>query len=678
MDGMHPLASDGATSNSPSTPICLKRKRKSSDQSPSPRRSPALLNPPSSFVSVDSDYDDDTPQELKVKQISAGSWSKQPNYAATHSGEFFDGFEEPSTPFPQVQSIDHTEPALCKEQQDLVNLIMGGRNVFYTGSAGSGKSTVLKAIVKKLRDMGRLVHIVAPTGRAALQVDGMSTWSYMGWTPDYHKLPISELKQKGFRKHVRHRINTTDVLIIDEISMVENHHFERINECMKTIKCWSEPDKGYWLNAPAFGGVQLIVTGDFCQLPPVKPFQFCMECGLEMVSDDEDKFDCPKNHGPFRETDKWAFKSMAWEEANFSHVNLQEIHRQSDKSFIKMLQKCRLGIEFSQDELKTLMHHKCKVHNATRLLCTRAEVSKVNRDKFNRMVTPKMGYKALDGFTWNQKAHPQLEHYNKQTSDGTLEAGKDHRLEPIVQLRAGMLIVLQVNLDIHSGLVNGSQGIIFGWEDFDAAKLPQAYTSKDKSFGRDKKEVPSQATDVISGEHAKLREGQVREFMKRHWNVGRWPRVHFHNGVKRTIYPWCVVNSAGDHEPYSLLYRTQIPLTAGWALSVHKSQGMTLDRVIVDLSRAFEEGQVYVALSRATSLEGLKVEGDAEGLTVGYGGNVDVREFLTAKFGEKLFLDHGGSTIGSLHQVEAVMLLDWIGAGSEPRSNPVQTWGQAA
>lgn len=638
-DGMLPPASDGATAPPLSPPLGLKRKLRTSDQSSSPRQSPRLFQRPSSIISISSDSDNGAKQGPKSSQVSADYWSQQPDYGATDEELLFMSQQEPTTPFDHFQPPAGDEPSLCKEQQDLIDLIMSGRNVFYTGSAGCGKSTVLKAVVKKLREINRCVYIIAPTGRAALQVEGMSTWSYMGWTPGYHKLPLNELKNKGWRKHVRHRINQTHVLVIDEISMVENHHFERISECMKTIRCWSELDKNYALGAPAFGGVQLVVTGDFCQLPPVKPFQFCMECGKEMIADeDEDAFNCPNNHGPFHETDKWAFKSSAWEEANFAHVNLKEIHRQNDEYFIKMLQKCRLGISFSQDDMNTLMNHEYNVANATRLLCKRNEVAEENARKFRRMKTPVQGYKALDGFAWNQKGHPELEHYQKRNWDDTLEACKDQRLEPIVLLRGGMLVVLEVNLDITSGLVNGSQGIIIGWEDFDAEKLPKAYS-------KDKKDM--QPLNTISGENAKLREVQVREFMKKQVTGRQWPRVLFHNGVKRTIYPWCVVNSVGDKEPYSLLYRTQIPLVAGWALSVHKSQGMTLDRVIVDLSNAFEEGQVYVALSRATSLKGLKVDGSALGLTVGYGGNAEVREFLTAKFGEKLFLDHGGSTLGS-------------------------------
>jgi ATP-dependent DNA helicase PIF1 len=192
-----------------------------------------------------------------------------------------------------------------------------------------------------------------------------------------------------------------------------------------------------------------------------------------------------------------------------------------------------------------------------------------------------------------------------------------------------MLVVLQMNLDLSAGLCNGSQGIICGFEEFDPAKLPRAKRKGDNLS-------PEQ---IINGERAELKEHQTKSFIEAQ-RAKAWPRVLFHNGMKRTIYASCVINTVGDREPYSLLHRTQIPLVAGWAMSIHKSQGMTLDRVIVNLSRAFEEGQVYVALSRATSLEGLKIEGGSEGLCVGEGGNDDVRMFLQDKFGDGQLLDH--------------------------------------
>lgn len=555
-------------------------------------------------------------------------------------------FEEPPSSIANaISSSDR--PVLCKEQQDLIELILTGRNVFFTGSAGCGKSTVLKAAVNLLHMMGKNVHVVAPTGRAALQVGGMSTWSYMGWTPDYHKLDIDTLLNKGFRKHIEKRLKDTDVLIIDEISMVENHHLERISISMKAVIAWkawrmerdSAPPRtrrdafAIAKTIPAFGGIQVIVTGDFCQLPPVKPFEFCMHCGQEMIADDDGaEFNCPDSHGPFLETHKWAFRSAAWEEADFVHVNLQEIHRQKDEYFIRMLQKCRLGIPFLPQETETLMDHPCDVQKATKLLCTRNEVAMVNRENFNRLKTPKLEYHALDGFIARQEVHAELPQYRDRLSDGTLVACRDQRLEPHVTLRGGMLVILQINLDIKGGLVNGSQGIICGFERFSSGTLPKVHRGKDTEY------IPSDQR--IIGDHAKLREKQIQQFMEQQEGDPRlakaWPRVLFHNGVKRVIYPSCVVNSVGDKEPYSLLHRTQIPLLPGWAMSVHRSQGMTLDRVIVDLSHAFEEGQVYVALSRATSLHGLKVMGSSSGLFV-TGGNPEVQSFLMAKFGNRLF-----------------------------------------
>jgi hypothetical protein len=149
------------------------------------------------------------------------------------------------------------EPALIlkPEQQMVVDLILEGHNVFYTGSAGCGKSTILKAFVKQLQLRGKNVKIVAPTNLAALNVGGITTWSFAGWTPDSMKRSLDTLMKGAHGKEVWERFDKTDVLVIDEISMVENLLFERLNYIMKA-------SIGERKGGGAFGGVQVIVTGD--------------------------------------------------------------------------------------------------------------------------------------------------------------------------------------------------------------------------------------------------------------------------------------------------------------------------------------------------------------------------------------------------------------------------------
>ncbi|KAI1359305.1 hypothetical protein F5Y08DRAFT_319918 [Xylaria arbuscula] len=115
-------------------------------------------------------------------------------------------------------TIPTKEPTLCPEQAELVDIICSGRNVFYTGSAGCGKSTVLKAFTKRLRDQGLSVDIVAPTGVSALGVGGFTTFVYAGWGVRSFKKSLEMVRLDAHDKHVRKRLKNTDVLVIDEIS----------------------------------------------------------------------------------------------------------------------------------------------------------------------------------------------------------------------------------------------------------------------------------------------------------------------------------------------------------------------------------------------------------------------------------------------------------------------------
>lgn len=169
-------------------------------------------------------------------------------------------WEAESYSIPVTSFVPEPEPKLSAQQKYVVDLIVeGGKNVFYTGSAGCGKSTILKAFVNKLKAKGKRVKIIAPTNLAALNVNGQTTWAFAGWTPDSMKKPLDALKSAAHGKEIWKRFDSTDVLVIDEISMVENLQFERLNEIMKA-------SLGGKRTGP-FGGTQVIVTGDVSQLP---------------------------------------------------------------------------------------------------------------------------------------------------------------------------------------------------------------------------------------------------------------------------------------------------------------------------------------------------------------------------------------------------------------------------
>lgn len=479
------------------------------------------------------------------------------------------------------------DPVLKPEQQQVVDLILEGHNVFYTGSAGCGKSTILKAFVKQMSLRGKRVKIVAPTNLAALNVGGVTTWSFAGWTPDSMKKSLATLMKNASGKEVWERFDKTDVLVIDEISMVENLLFERLNHIMKA-------SIGEKRGGGPFGGVQVIVTGDFCQLSPVRPFQYCIGCGWELIRDNQwrpKEYRCENKHcreDVFQDIDKWAFRSKAWEECNFKHINLTEIHRQSDKKFISILQKIRTDGVILKPHGHILLNHTSETEGAIKLFARRDDVDRVNNENISKLPAEAITYKCVDHFDWKDqhKDDTSMEKNARPGEDGTLAALKEHRYEIYVHLKEGMRVVLQANLDASAGLVNGSQGTIIGFEPFDEKRLPRKPENRN--------EAADPGANFTRGTYARYFEGQIKIFGKQN-KCQPWPIVKFDNGLEKTIFADATASELGNEEPYSLLSRTQIPLMAGYAITVHKSQGMTLERVIVDLSRAFEPSQIYVA-----------------------------------------------------------------------------------
>ena len=535
---------------------------------------------------------------------------------------------------------DPPDPKLCGEQLRVADLVAWGDNVFYTGGAGTGKSTVLRAIVRELREQGRRPQVVTPTGISALNVGGSTYFSWAGWSPGVTKKSIREIETMAMSKERRQRIKDTDVLIIDEISMLESNQFRRLDSACRAAKQCDRP----------FGGLQIIVTGDFYQLPPVKPFFTCFDCGVELKTralcrgcqaltvDGGDPYqsrpakdcrrccaplhkqmDCPRCKNTFDNDNQWPFRSDTWAGCDFQCVSLTEVHRQSDPTFVGILNTLRVGDRLDKHQLSLLDGRKNDVGEAIELSPRRDEVELKNRKGFEAIKHPIHAYKCQD-YVHIQAHHPHLEGKKERDGQGNLVGCQDHRFPPLLETKLGMPVILLANIDPKAGLVNGSQGRIVRYEHHEA--LMEA----------------RQRRLQASGEFGHLEEHQIVLWTEQQVPDFPLPVVEFENGNERPVYPVCQDTELGDPAPFSVVARTQIPLLPAWAITIHKSQGMTLEKVVVNLDRIFEPQQAYVALSRARSMDGLKVVSDVglealqERRPLG-GGGLAVRTFMERTFG---------------------------------------------
>lgn len=389
---------------------------------------------------------------------------------------------------------------LTPEQDRILKAVVSGRNIFFTGSAGTGKSFLLRNIIASLPPDS--TYPTASTGVAACHIGGYTLHSFAGVGNGEGSL--KRLVDLAKRPHIAQQWRKCKVLIIDEISMVDGRFFDKLEYVAREVRCNDKP----------FGGIQLVLCGDFLQLPPVS------------------KND--KNSEEGRST--FCFQSEAWDRCNFNCYELTVVHRQSDPEFIDILQNIRIGriTDGIIDRLQQTTHNKVDSSGilASRLCSLTKEAQLINSSKLEQLPGAVKEFKAVD----SDSAFSQV--LDVQTP-----------VEGVISLKVGAQVMLLKNVNINDGLVNGARGVVIK---FSNEGLP-----------------------VV-----KFRSG---EFTVKHEK-------------------WSVRVIGG-----TILSRKQIPLKLAWAFSIHKSQGLTLDCVEMSLSKVFEAGQAYVALSRAKSLATLKV-----------------------------------------------------------------------
>jgi ATP-dependent DNA helicase PIF1 len=377
-----------------------------------------------------------------------------------------------------------------------------------------------------------------------------------------------------------------DCEIPQEISMVENQFLERLNLLFQNATTNNHP----------FGDKQVIFLGDFHQLPPVKPFEYCLRCG-ESIPTKQDpicisqKCKNLEDQIAFKRGDKWAFRAPVWRELKLRHVKLEQIHRQKDTRFQDILNKIRNGTDLTADEWSDLERPKELPPGAfsVRLMSRLAQVKRFNELQLAALRSQAKAWKAHDSCEklvdskegYHDPAIPHKIHEYK-------ESLRDHRFIADLTLKVGARVVLLQNLDPERGLVNGSQGVIIGFQ--------PATQELEKIM-------------EMNGDHKDVRQASMQQY---HSSNPRWrPLVRFAKGQVELIPAFASASLRGGSQVQDqyVVCRTQIPLTLAWALSIHKSQGMTLEYVEVLSQDIFESGQLYVALSRATHLDGLRLTG---------------------------------------------------------------------
>ena len=401
------------------------------------------------------------------------------------------------------------------------------RSIFLTGKAGTGKTTLLRKIVESTH---KQTVIVAPTGIAALNAGGVTIHSFFqlpfgGFLPDFNAEPSfsGQVKLESKSTLLRHfKMNNTrrtlirnlELLIIDEVSMLRCDLLDAMDWSLRNLRKINEP----------FGGVQVLFIGDLMQLPPV-------------VKPKEWNFLRNYYQGMF------FFHAHVVQQADPIYLELQKVYRQSDETFLSILNNLREN-KITPGDIEILNRHVKKDFNPEdheeyiTLTTHNADADRINQNALNRLEGKSVFFEAEVKGNFPDYLSP---------IDATLE------------LKIGAQVMFIKNdISFEKHFYNGKMGQVVSM-DYDEIKV---------RFPKEKKTITVDRYE--------------------------WENIQY------TLNP-----ATGEVEQKVLGTFVHFPLKLAWAITVHKSQGLTFEKAVIDVSKVFAPGQSYVALSRLRSLEGL-------------------------------------------------------------------------
>jgi ATP-dependent DNA helicase PIF1 len=399
----------------------------------------------------------------------------------------------------QVKATYFVYFTMNAKQQLAFNAVVKGQSILLTGSAGTGKSFVMTQVIKWAKENDKKIGITASTGLSAYLIRGRTIHSFLGIGLGKKSPEMMAQFVMSKNKPLMKRLIALDILIIDEISMIDAELLDKISSYLSIIR----------KNVIPFGGVQLVLSGDFAQLPPISR--------------------------------KYCFEAEAFKTANVTTILLDDLVRQEgDTLFKDILEELRWGV-CTKHTLKILKSlYKTEFANGvipTRLYSHNTDVDRINEQEFKKLV--ESGAETYVYDTTYSK-HPMAKHWAESI-----------KVPEKVQLCVGAQVYITWNLqgmEQPCPLMNGTRAVVV------------ALSQKNVS-------------------------------------------IQLVNGNTVVVEPYTLTSEEDEK-----ITTTFMPLKLAYAISIHKSQGMTLDAVEIDLGeKIFEYGQAYTALSRARTLSSVRL-----------------------------------------------------------------------